>query len=396
MKRIYLFLLLAAALPAGVSGQDTLSGRPLVEFDSHWYFRSVINDSIAGTFVFDTGAHHLIFDSLYLAQSGYTPGRTSASLFSGVGTARERGGYAAEPVTIRFDTLSHTFSGAPVLQIRPILGRRADGIIGWPLLAGRTAMFDYQTGRVTVFAPDSLPDLTGYVALPLAYRNYRYYVRAEVEPGNGKRIRGKFLLDLGSGGAIAFTSVSARKYNLDRTTPSVDTYARNAGVGGEGRNSSFRAPAVTLGGFRVEEIVCSYSHNTSGLMTTRKHLGLLGNRLLQHFSVIIDFQAKTLYLKPNGEFGKRREMRYTGMGWTDRTDICDGLVVNQLLVGRNAEQAGIRPGDIITRIENRPVTEMTRQEIAEIIRNQGMTINLTLQRGEEVMKIALPLVDQGI
>ncbi|MDR2936959.1 MAG: PDZ domain-containing protein [Rikenellaceae bacterium] len=397
MKKKCLFLLLILGLPqTGVFGQDTLSGRPLVEFDSHWYFRSAINDSIAGTFIFDTGASHLIFDSLYLARSGYTPGEMGTSLFSGVGTAREKGGYVAEPTTIRFDTLSYTFNGAPVLQVRPVLGRRADGIVGWPLLAGRVAMFDYETGQVTVFAPDSPPDLTGYTALPLAYRRYRYHVRAEAEPGNGKRIRGKFLLDLGSSGAISFTSGTARKYKLNRITPSVESYARNAGVGGEGRSTVFRATAVTIGGFRVEELICSHSHNTSGSMATKKYLGLLGNRLLRHFSVIIDFKTRTLYLKPNGEFGKRLDLPHTGMGLTDRTDICEGFIVNLILVERNAERAGVRPGDIITHVEDRPVTEMTRQEIAEILRNKGATVGLTVRRGEEIFEIALPLVDQGI
>lgn len=62
------------------------------------------------------------------------------------------------------------------------------------------------------------------------------------------------------------------------------------------------------------------------------------------------------------------------MSYIDRTDICDGRVVNGLDKGGIAEQAGIEIGDIIIAINNRPVKEITLEEQRKGLGLKGETV----------------------
>ncbi len=54
----------------------------------------------------------------------------------------------------------------------------------------------------------------------------------------------------------------------------------------------------------------------------------------------------------------------------DRTDICDGWIINGLYKGGIAEQAGIEIGDIIIAINDRPVKEINLGRTAKRVRSQ--------------------------
>ena len=77
------------------------------------------------------------------------------------------------------------------------------------------------------------------------------------------------------------------------------------------------------------------------------------------------------------------------MAYIDRTDICDGWIVNGLYKGGIAEQAGIEIGDIIIAINNRPVKEITWEEqrkglglkvetVYTVKKKDGKTVSYTL------------------
>lgn len=96
-------------------------------YDGHLLFKAVVGDSIPAQLIFDTGATGLYLDSLWLAKSGYAPGRTFSALMPG-GGGREmsRVKVIRDSMSLQVDTIVWRTGGVvPVIDLKGILGRDA-------------------------------------------------------------------------------------------------------------------------------------------------------------------------------------------------------------------------------------------------------------------------------
>ena len=77
------------------------------------------------------------------------------------------------------------------------------------------------------------------------------------------------------------------------------------------------------------------------------------------------------------------------MAVIDRTDICEGWIINGLYKGGIAEQAGIEIGDIIIAINDRPVKEITWEEQRKGLGLNGKTEYTIKKRNGEIVTYVL-------
>lgn len=84
------------------------------------------------------------------------------------------------------------------------------------------------------------------------------------------------------------------------------------------------------------------------------------------------------------------------MAVIDRTDICDGWIINGLYKGGIAEQAGIEIGDIIIAINDRPVKEITWEEQRKGLGLNGKTEYTIKKRNGEIVTCVLYIRNQII
>lgn len=75
-----------------------------------------------------------------------------------------------------------------------------------------------------------------------------------------------------------------------------DCYYSNMGVGGDGTDINFRAESLDFLG-QLNDIVISASYNTEGALSTRPHVGIIGNELLKHYDLIIDAPHEAIYAR---------------------------------------------------------------------------------------------------
>jgi predicted metalloprotease with PDZ domain len=158
---------------------------------------------------------------------------------------------------------------------------------------------------------------------------------------------GDFLVDMGSSGSVSISSGLVAKLKLNRVLTDVRKKIYDTGgVGGSRTDYLFEADRVSVAGNDLLNVRMNYSGNTQGMMASDSYDGLVGNGLLEHFDVIIDFAKCEIWLRPNRNFGVTK--RYdSGMTLTPQAD---GWIVNGLVEGGNAQQSGIRRGDLITSI----------------------------------------------
>ncbi len=381
MKRIIL-LFVAITCLGPLMGQQKMDK---VTYFGHLYVESKINGKPA-RLAFDTGAPLTCIDSTYLADSKLSYKMIGRANMGGSGNSMETVRIIVNELTYTFAGKEHTSYISPIIQLKPILGDQADGILGIDNMDGKIIVIDYANQQMGFW--DQLGDTTGYTSIPIRYENNRIFVPLRVSISD-KTIEGEALIDLGSGGTVDLTSVVAKQYNLSDITPQMPYTFLHGGIGGESSGSDFRAKSASVGSFTLNNITIAFSNNTVGALAGKEYIGIVGNDFWERFDMIIDLSGRRLYLKPNALFDQPFKCSVQGFAYTDRSHTLGYWVVNCLYSNSNAEKAGLQRGDHIIAVNGRSVKEIAFDEQKNFF-DQMTSIVLTVQRGTSPVEISFP------
>ena len=248
---------------------------PIV-YRSHLYIKGSA-DSVNGNFVFDTGASNLYYDSTYYAGGDFKYSKFWNAKLPGAGKTPQDVIVIADSVNFQFGNNLYQTKNVPVLQLKPILGDFADGILGMEYFSNSVLEISYQNEYMRFFPNIDSIDVSSYCKLDLIKENNRLYIPLKVRINDTLIIDGRFQLDFGAGGTLAFTSSAVEKYKLFETTGTkTPFFTKYGGVGGESSSYYFRAYSLEIGDFVFDNVTMSFNVDKSGAMASDKHLGLLG------------------------------------------------------------------------------------------------------------------------
>lgn len=398
-----LYVLCLTACRSGNSNsatQTTADSLPIVQknviplkYYGHLYCPVVINDSVKGNFIFDTGADNLYVDSLFLARSPLPQQQTSMAMLPGVGSSFQKVKLIRDKYNCQYGPLTLTPPYTVTVNLKPILGKYADGIIGMNFLKDSVFSIDYIKEKIQLL---NLKEFSaeGYEKLPISIRKNRIYIQAAIQVAPEKKIKGEFLLDLGNGGSIDLTSHCARENKLAQILPEkIRTYTNWGGIGGASSSYNFRADTFYIGNQKIIKPIADYSNDTRGALSSKNYIGLIGNGILNRFDLIVDIPDSCLYLRPNKNFTLPYNQTSTGFSYVDRTDICDGWIVRALYEGLPAEKAGLQINDIIVKINDKPTKDLSIDEQRKLFKNLGSPYTLTVERGKQLLELTLEKVN---
>ena len=375
MKKIMLLLSVVAAISYKTSAATPENAIPFI-LDSHLYIQGTLADSVAVSLIYDTGADRLYVDKDYMKLSafGKTPLRKGNAKMGGAGNDGAKViPIIIDPLKLTLGNITHTEKITPIINLREILGRYLDGMIGNNTLWNKPLIINFSDGYLLPTNTLSAEMLDGYTKLPAKFNDGRIDVECEIKVDSLQIIKGLFRLDLGCGSSVILTNAARQSLNLDNKKTAICYYS-NMGVGGDGTDINFRVDSFKFLD-ELENVVISASYNTGGALSERKYLGLLGNEILSHYDLIIDAPNKALYVRrnnnPSTSYQKSSSLQ---MGYTDRTDICDGWIVSSLYDGGIAANAGIEIGDMILEINGRPVKEIGWEEQRKGLGLTGTTV----------------------
>ena len=290
-----------------------------------------------------------------------------------------------DELTYTVDEKEYQSHISPIIQLKPILGDYADGILGIDNMGGKMIAIDY-VGEQIGFR-DQLDDTARFTSIPIRYENNRIFLPPAVTVREGKTIQGEALMDLGSGGSVSLTSNVAKQYTLNEISPLLHYTCLHGGIGGESSGCDFRANNVTIGPFSLDSVTMNFSNNTGGALSSKEYVATIGNEIWERFDMIIDFSGEHLYLRPNSKFEAPFESPVRGFSCTDRSKTLGYWVVNALYTQSNAEKAGLRKGDHITAVNGRSVKEISFEERQTLF--DGLSgVALTIQRGDTLQDIS--------
>lgn len=315
--------------------------------------------------IYDTGAGSIYLDKHFVStHSLYNEeGQSATGIISGAGNGKEeRVSLIVEPLQISNGKWKYKDEYSPIIDLRSLLGRYIDGMVGNNAFKGKALMVNYSNGYLYPLNKLNRELLDGYVEMPAQFKDNRIFVEAELKIDSTQTAKGYFLLDLGCGASLILTNNTRKKLNLTNKNTAL-LYASNMGVGGDGTEVMFRADSFRfLDELNNVVVYASYS-DKGALSKDNRYIGILGNPILCHYDLIIDYANKKLYSKKSTSTDMVcHTSSQTQMGYLDRTDICDGWIVNSLYQDGIAQQAGFEIGDIIISINDRPVKEITWEE----------------------------------
>jgi len=344
--------------------------------DSHVYIQATVMDTIPVSLIYDTGADRLYMDKDYVDSSslGKLPLRKAMAKMGGAGN----GGAKAVPIIIdaiplRMGNVTYKENITPIINLREILGRHADGMIGNNAVFDKPLYVNYSDGYLLPIDSLTPSVVEGFTKLPAQFNDNRVDIECELRVDSAQTLKGAFRLDLGCGSTIILTNAARKSLDL-AGKPQAKCYYSNMGVGGDGTDVNFRAESFRFLD-ELNDVVVSASYNTEGALSDRAHLGIIGNEILCHYDLIIDAPDGALYARRNNNtdnsYQRSSEIQ---MGYIDRTDITDGWIVSSMYEGGIAQQTGIEIGDMIISINGRPVKDISWREQREGLGLHGPTV----------------------
>ena len=399
MKRvIYFFCLLGALLPLrshAVAPADSIH----FIFDGHLYFKVTLNDTVPATVIYDTGADYLYLDEDYLKINGLQNafGRKGEATMSGAGDGDDiTVDVFRDPVKIHCGSLKYSNDITPAIKLREILGRHTDGLLGNTHLLQSPLMINFSEGFIQQMehpVPSSLTD--DYQKLEAKFEDNRIKVKAKLKIDSENIVEGWFSMDMGSGSALFLTNETVADLHLEKL-PKARFSTQAGGIGGGSDDVTLRAEEFILGD-KFENVVIDCSLNEKGALSKdRPYLGVIGNEIWSVYDIILDPVDACVWVKRNAREGTYSMSSTTHMAVIDRTDICDGWIVNGLYEGGIAQKAGIEIGDVILTINGRPVKEISWKEQREGLGLKGETVYTVRKKTGEIFSYTLFVKDQII
>ncbi|MBP9070401.1 MAG: PDZ domain-containing protein [Bacteroidia bacterium] len=346
-------------------------------YDGFINVNCTMSDTIHGNFCFDTGAYDFTIDSTFEREKIRNPFFSVDSLQPALINNFMR---------IRVDSLNFFPEFVGRANCKRPWGRFADGIIGWNLFKNKVIEIDYINEKMRVFDPDKFTIEDDFQCIPLDFIDGKIYLKAELKLKEGSLIEGKYMFDLGFGGAIQLFDRVARPYKLDLIIKDQEKFLvyNTTLYSDRSEGGIFRAASLKIGSIAMKEPIIRYYNNNVFKEDSCDFLGLIGNEFFEKFRVFIDFRKGMLYLKPNVKFNER--MMYTNIGFVtvNRTDVNEGATVKGVSLNSDADKAGIRLGDMVTHINGTSVKTFTLGQ--KIFEDKSKDYEFTMKRKDSVFK----------
>ena len=361
------------------------------KFDNHIYFNVKINNSSEGNFVYDTGADGLYLDSLFYFKSKLDYKNIENAELGGVGTNKQKIQIILDTIGFTYSNLEYKSVQTPVLNLKSILGKKVDGILGFGFFKNKVLEIDYEKEFIKIY--DTITNLTNikeYDYLPISKTNNRLYVNGNIQINDTLRINGKFIIDMGCPLSLVLTNQIAKDNNLENIDKKVQYYSSNIGVGGKSSGYTFISKSVNFGNYFFENAPVYYSSDTVGALSRKDYIGILGNQILSKFRLVIDPINDRIYLKINKEFNKDLNIPRLGFSFIDRTDIEKGWLVTLMFENSNAEKSGLRIGDKILKVNGITVSNINNQDFRKKCKTINK-LNLSVLRNDVLYNLSFAL-----
>ena len=243
---------------------------------------------------------------------------------------------------------------------------------------------------LTLYPPGAVADSYSAYVVQLSMEGNLPFIRTQVQPVGRRQVGAKCELDSGSTGSVLFNSPFVTKRRLVSSLPR-SIASKSGGVGGTGRSIVGRIASISLGKATINSPIAVLFRGTRGDNASDEYDCLIGGAIFRRFKVTFDMPGGRLYLEPTAALGDPFETDMSGMELlADGSDLST-ILIDEVHAGSAAAKAGVRGGDLLQAIDDKPASELGLREIRRLFQDHGASHELTLRRGKSMLKVQIHL-----
>ncbi|WP_297516811.1 aspartyl protease family protein [Flavobacterium sp.] len=317
------------------------------------------------------------------------------------------------------------------VNISTSVGMPINGIIGYHFFKSYSVRIDYIKQKITLSKEVSklMKRREPFAEIPLTFIQNKPYLQAMTALGS-KVTPAFYLLDTGNTD-VAWLFPNSQPAFIFQPYPFVDDYL-GRGLSGDIYGKRGRIDSIALGPFSVKRPLVAFPKGEfiQHLLQINGRNGSLGNELLKRFHLVWDYSNQKIYVRPNAKINEPflynmsgLEIVHSGLEWVTETKdlttqsiyaknvfsnsgqrINDQIkvlfvlrptyVVELVRVNSPSDQAGLRKGDQLYKINDYPCTSLTLDQINGFLKmRDGKTVEIEYIRNGKILRTTLILKD---
>jgi hypothetical protein len=277
----------------------------------------------------------------------------------------------------------------PIGKMASRFGQDFDGILGSDFIKQFVLEVDYRARVIKLYDKDKFNYTGAGESIPITLNSAGHpIVEAAVTPVGGSAVTGKFVLDIGSGGALAlYSPFVARQNLLGSNLPTI----KAIGVGGAGGEVSARLGRVTelkIGRFRISKPFTLFAEDKAGAFADPTLLGNIGQQIAGKFRLMLDYSHNRIILEPNESFDEAFDRAFGGLSIVAEGKDYRTFRIADVLENSPGTEAGLRKDDVIAAIDGKAAASLSLTRLLELF-ERPVPYKLTVRRGDQMLQVTL-------
>ena len=290
---------------------------PFELYNNHIYLQVSVNGSKPLSFLFDTGAPHII-DSKQAKALGLKLKFHGQGEGVGEGTVDI---YTSKGVSFSLPGVSLTGQRVAVLPLNGVSAcigeivvderghlrkcepneqrcekRVIDGVLGHGFFKSFVVEIDYEARLINLYAPGNFKYQGTGESLPLEITDPHVFVQGRLSLAGRAPLNGRFLIDTGGAHSLILTTPFVEANRLLPPAPELTKFSV-CGIGGHSEILIGTLSAFELGNIKISEPVTGFSRAQNGALAEDSYAGNIGAGILRHFKVILDYSRRRMILE---------------------------------------------------------------------------------------------------
>ena len=378
---------------AGAAQKSSQPSPVVIAFEMvtrHIIIKVRINNSAPLSFILDTGDKVAIVDLKRAESLGLT--LRDEVRVGGAGAGMLKGS------TIKDATLSvvglegvtqPVALALPLDILKPNLGHEIDGIIGGDFIKQFVVEIDYPAHLLRLYEKDKFTYTGPGESISIRLNSGGHPVIDAVVTVTGRpAVKGKFVVDIGSGSSLALHAHFVAQEHLPLPDQKTIRAIGGGGTGGRITGRMGRIAELRIGKFQIENTPTLFSEDKAGAFASHELQGNIGAQILSKFKVFLDYARDRIILEPNATLKDLIAPASSGLKLIAEGADYKTFRVEDLLEDSPATEAALQVGDLLISVDGHPASELTLSWLHETFEKPG-SHKLTVGRREQMLQITL-------
>ncbi len=363
---------------------------PFTEVNNLIVVPVVVNNFLKLNFIVDTGVETPILTEIaYANLLGIEYVREV--IVSGVGLQDSIRAFIGQKVNIKLpgnvvgNNLNLLVLQEDYLKLTEKMGMDVHGIIGYDIFKTFVVELDYDNKMLVLHRPEKYKVRKKFCSIPMEVDRTKPYIISVLNQDNYTDTV-RLMIDTGASHAVLLDV-----HETTLITPSKTISARlGTGIGGEIPGQMGRINAFQLSEFEFKNIIVSIPEPDAynQLIKRGSRQGTVGGDVLSRLYPIFDYPHQKLYVSKSSAYKMKFDIDMSGLSIAMKGLFLDSIHVEHVRENSPAEEADIRPDDVILTINGRTPYNSSLSAIHQLLRKKpNYKIRLKiLRRNEKIRK----------